>query len=662
MTTLRNLGIGAHIDAGKTTLAERILLYAGRIRVAHDVGGKDGHGATLDHIQAEKAHGITISAAATTVRWGDAALNLIDTPGHVDFTAEVERALRVLDGAVLVVDAVAGAQAQTHTVNRQMDRHGVARIVFVNKVDKPGADPVAVAASLEDGLGLTPVLLQLPWGTGPALRGVIDVVRGVALSFTGAQGEVVTEHPVPAELRAAVREAREAVIDAATLVSDELAGQVLAGRSVTPEQLDAALREGTVAGLLHPVLLGSAMKNVGVQPVLDAAVRYLPAPHDVERLAYAPDGTRVVLEGQGTVAFAFKVQAGDHGTLVWLRLLRGGLERGQQLVVQRTGRRVRVGRLGRLHAGRIEALESAGPGDVVAAFGLDATTGDTLTDGAELRCVSFSLPEPVVEAKLVTDEVPERLARGLGRLTTEDPTLRVYTDGETGELRLRGMGQLHLEIAVERLRGEHGVEARLGRPTVSMRRRITRRSGFDHLHKKQGGGPGQYARVTGWIEPSEGGFVFDWDVVGGVIPTVYRSAVESGFRELLEAGMSDGVPVLDVRVVVTGGATHPNDSSELAFHLAARSALREALPEAAPVLLEPVMAVTTEADGERHGAVLGALCQRRATIRDAVQDGRRSRVEADVPLAELFGFASALRGATGGTGEYAVEFRGYRPA
>ncbi|MCO4769874.1 MAG: elongation factor G [Deltaproteobacteria bacterium] len=658
--TLRNLGIGAHIDAGKTTLAERMLLYTGRIRVAHDVGGK-GPGATLDHIGVEKAHGITVSAAATTAQWGDTTINLVDTPGHVDFTAEVERALRVLDGAILVVDAIAGAQAQTHTVNRQMDRHGVARIVFVNKVDKPGADPLRVAGELEDSLGLTPVLLQLPWGTGRELRGVIDVVRGVAYSFEGEQGREVVRHSVPPELRAMSASAREAAIEAATMVSDELAGQVLAGGSVSPEQLEAALRVGVLEGVLHPVFLGSAHKNIGVQPLLDAVVSYLPGPEDVQNVAFTPEGDEVVLDGAETVAFAFKAQAGDHGSLTWLRLMQGGLRKGQSLTVQRTGRRVRVGRLGRLHGGRIEAVDEAVPGDIVAAFGLDAVTGDTLTDDLDVACVAFELPEPVVEARLVTDGPSDRLAKALGRLLAEDPTLAVFTDPESGELRLRGMGELHLQIAVERLQDEHGVTARLGRPSVSMRRRIRGRATFDHLHRKQGGGPGQYARVSGWIEPSEGGFVFDWEVVGGAIPVVYRRAVESGFRDLLEAGFGEGIPVLDVRVVITGGATHSNDSSEQAFYAASAAALRGCFADARPQLLEPVMTVSAEADGARHGAVLSTLMQRRGAIRDAVQDGRRSRVEAEVPLEELFGFASALRSATGGTGEYAVAFSGYRP-
>ena len=560
--TLRNLGIGAHIDAGKTTLAERILLYTGRIRVAHDVRGKTGVGATLDHIGVEKAHGITVSAAATTATWGDATINLVDTPGHVDFTAEVERALRVLDGAVLVVDAVAGAQAQTHTVNRQMDRHGVARLVFVNKADKAGADPLRVAGELEDALGLTPVLLQLPWGTGKELRGVVDVVRGVALTFEGRQGQDVVEHPVPPELRAMAASAREAAVEAASLVSEEVERQVEAGLSVSPEMLMSALRTGVIEGLLHPVLMGSAYKNIGVQPLLDAVVRYLPAPHEVERSAFDRDGTEVRLDGDASVAFAFKVQAGDHGTLTWLRLMQGGLQSGQRLTVERTGRTVRIGRLGRLHAGRIEPVEAAVPGDIVAAFGLDAVTGDTLTDGLGLTCTTFDLPEPVVEATLVSDGPSDALSKALSRLLAEDPTLRVFTDAETGELRLRGMGELHLQIAIERLEGEQGVVARLGRPSVSMRRRIRRRATFDHLHRKQGGGPGQYARVTGWIEPSDGGFVFDWKVVGGAIPTVYRRAIESAFRDQLDAGLRDGVPVLDVRVVITGGATHSNDSSE----------------------------------------------------------------------------------------------------
>jgi len=661
--TLRNIGIGAHIDAGKTTLAERILLYTGRIRRAHDVGAKAGAGALLDSLQTEKNHGITVSAAATTCRWGDATLNLIDTPGHVDFTAEVERALRVLDGAVLVVDAVAGAQAQTHTVNRQMERHGVARIVFANKVDKAGADPVAAAASLADSLGLTPVLLQLPWGTGSELRGVVDVVRGVALSFDGEQGRDVVEHPVPEALAQDVARAREQVLEAARLVDDRLAEAVLAGEEVTADAVLSALRVGVLSGSLHPVLLGSAYRNVGVQPLLDAVVRLLPAPHEVPRVGFAVDGTEVPLVGEDPVAFAFKVQATAHGTLTWLRLMRGGLAVGVRRTVQRTGRSVRIGRLGRLHGGSLEPVESACEGDIVAAFGIDAVTGDTLFAGAEVRLSTFELPEPVVEATLrVESNERDKLSRALGRLLTEDPTLRIRTDAESGELRLRGLGELHLDVAVERLQTEHGVTCQLGRPTVSFRRRIRRRVAFDHLHRKQSGGPGQYARVRGFLEPIDGDDLeFDWRVRGGEVPDVYRSSVERGFLELLEAGMSDGVPVLGVRVVVTGGATHPNDSSEMAFYVASQDALRGVFESAEPQRLEPAMHVTAEADAGYHGALLTAVLQRRGTVRDAVQDGRVCRVEAEVPLAELFGFSSALRSATSGTAEHSLRFSRYVP-
>ncbi|MCB9764592.1 MAG: elongation factor G [Alphaproteobacteria bacterium] len=662
---LRSLGIAAHIDAGKTTLAERVLFCTGRTHKLGEV--HDGQG-TMDTTAIEKRHGISIQAAATTARWRGHTLHLVDTPGHVDFTVEVERALRALDGAVLLLCAVAGVQAQTHTVDRQLRRHGVRPIVFLNKCDRPGADPLRVVAELRDQLDRPAVLIQLPLGLGPAHEGVVDLVAMEALRFSGPGGEVVIRKPVPIEIMDDALAARAALLDAASLHSDALTEVLLEEREPSPDLIHDAIRAGVLAGKLTPVLMGSAYRNKGVPPLLDAVVRYLPAPDDAPAPAFDADGAPLALRADADapcLGLVFKVQQTRYGALSWLRLAQGTLTSDTPLEDPATGDRVRAGRLVRLHAGDLEPVEQAIAGEVVALFGVDVPSGTTL--GAPGRGVSLPgipVPEPVVEVALHTAGRPSRkLLRALDRAVREDPSLHSRVDPGSGELCLRGVGELQLALCAERLREETGEAVALSAPSVALRQTPLGRAGFDHFRRRQTGGPGQYARVIGWIEPLEGSDAVevDWQVRGGTIPTQYRKAVERGFIDAAREGVTEGVPLVGLRVVVTDGAAHSDDSSDLAFGLAARSALHEAVADAGLRWLEPLMEVEAEAPVEHHGAVLSGLLRRRATILDASAAGRLARVRAEVPLVEMFGYAGALRGDTSGTGGFSMRFARYAP-
>jgi elongation factor G len=661
--TLRNFGISAHIDAGKTTLAERILFLAGRTRVIRDIRGRDGT-PVLDHDAIEARRGISIHAAATTVHWGEAQLNLIDTPGHVDFTAEVERALRVLDGAVLVLDAVSGVQAQTVTVVRQMDRYGVPRIAFINKMDKEGADPDVVLDTMRDRLGAHPVLLQWPIGAGKALSGVVDLVSETAWTFEGPGGSERVEIPVPADLVDVVAARREAMLDALSLHSDALTEQLLEG-VVDEDSVHDAVRAATLSGALVPVLVGSAFRNLGVQPLLDAVVRYLPEPTERTLVAHGDDGevSLVADPDAPPIAYAFKVEETDHGRVTWVRVVQGTLRRGERLVESRTGAVVRVGRLARLHAGDLEPLEVAAAGELVALFGADVSFGDTLcAEGISVTLELPQVPEPVVEVAVHRRSgSADALGRALARVVREDPTIRVSKDDRSGEIRMRGMGELHLEVIAERLQQRHRIEVELGPPSVAWRQSLVQRVPFDTLLKQQNGGSGHYARITGFMEPSGEHEPFTWSVEGGAIPTMYRKSVERGFADAIAAGLDD-VPLHGARVVVTGGAAHSDDSSEQAFYRAARMVVREVLGRGPLVRLEPVMDVHLEADDAYQGAVMAAILRRRGVVTGSGTDGRSAAVDAQVPLAEMFGFSNVLRSATSGTGTFDLRFSHYAPA
>ena len=665
---LRNIGISAHIDSGKTTLTERILFYTRRIHAIHDVKGKDGVGATMDFMELEKERGITIQSAATHCSWGDHPINIIDTPGHVDFTIEVERALRVLDGAILVLCAVGGVQSQSVTVDRQMVRYRVPRIAFVNKCDRTGADPFRVARQLQEKLNQNPVLLQVPMGLEKDHRGVIDLVSMKALTFEGEHGEELLESEIPAEFIDLARAKREEMLDAVSLFSNELTEAILAEEPISEDMVREAIRTGVLALGLTPVLMGSAYKNKGVQPLLDAVVNYLPSPldvdndaHDLDReeepvmLASAPD--------QPLVMLAFKLEVSRYGQLTYVRIYQGSLNKGDTIVNTRTGKQVKAGRLVRMHADEMEEIDFATAGDIVALFGIDCASGDTFTDGrVRYAMTSMHVPVPVISlAVKPRDKKAEmNLSKALARFSKEDPTFKVYLDAETSETIICGMGELHLDVYVERMRREYNAEIETGMPKVAYRESPTRMAQFNYTHKKQTGGAGQFARVAGTMEPlSEGDFEFVNKVTGGAIPTEFIPSCEKGFRACLAKGGFAGFPVVGARIMINDGAAHSVDSSDLAFQQAAIGAFRDAYRRSSPVLLEPIMRVVVETPSEFQGAVLGSLNQRRAIILSTSEDGVFSAVEAEAPLSEMFGYSTVLRSSTQGKAEFTMEFSRY---
>ncbi|MBN1824996.1 MAG: elongation factor G [Candidatus Eisenbacteria bacterium] len=666
---IRNIGISAHIDSGKTTLTERILYYTKRIHEIHDVDGKDGVGAKMDSMDLERERGITIQSASTQVMWDDHRVNIIDTPGHVDFTIEVERALRVLDGAVLVLCAVAGVQSQSITVDRQMKRYGVPRIAFINKCDRSGADPRRVTQQLRDRLGHNAVLLQIPIGLEAEHRGVVDLIGMRAILFEGPRGDELRVGPIPEELRAEAEAAREEMLDRLSLHSEELTEAILEDR-VDEETIHAAIRAATLDLRLTPVLVGSAYKNKGVQTLLDAVVRYLPSPADIRNEAFLLDDPRerttlVPDDDAPALGLAFKLEDGPYGQLTYLRVYQGRIARGDTLINNRTNRRVRIGRLVRMHADEMEEIDGAGPGDIVALFGVDCASGDTFAaDGYRYGLTSMHVPEPVIALSVrpKTRDAQDRLSRALARFSKEDPTFRTHVDHESSETIISGMGELHLEVYVERLRREYNADVETGQPQVAYREAITRRAGFDYTHKKQTGGAGQYGRVQGYLEPcAESDFAFVSEVKGGNIPVEYIPSCEKGFRAETAEGRLVGFPVVGVRVVLVDGAFHNVDSSDHAFQTAARHAFREAYLRAQPVLLEPIMNLSIEGPTEFQGEMLRTVMQRRGVIIGTADENEFVRVDGEVPLSEMFGYATTLRSATQGKAEFTMEFARYAP-
>ncbi len=665
---LRNIGISAHIDSGKTTLTERILFYTRRIYAIHDVKGKDGVGATMDFMDLEKERGITIQSAATCCSWDDHPINIIDTPGHVDFTIEVERALRVLDGAVLVLCAVGGVQSQSVTVDRQMARYRVPRIAFVNKCDRTGADPFRVARQLQEKLNHNPVLLQIPMGLENDHRGVIDLVSMKALTFQGKHGEEMVEEEIPAEFIDLAHAKREEMLDAVSLFSDELTEAILSEKPISEDMIREAVRNGALSLKLTPVLMGSAYKNKGVQPLLDAIVEYLPSPLDIENEATDLDreDRRVVLAsspGLPLVMLAFKLEVSRYGQLTYVRIYQGTLKKGDTIVNVRTGKGVKAGRLVRMHADEMEEIEFAEAGDIVAIFGIDCASGDTFTDGqVRYTMRSMHVPAPVISlaVKPKDKKAEMNLSKALSRFSKEDPTFRVFLDAETSETIICGMGELHLDVYVERIRREYNAEIETGMPKVAYREKPTRRIEFNYTHKKQTGGAGQFGRIAGFLEPlEEGEFEFVNKVTGGAIPTEFIPSCEKGFRACLAKGGLAGFPVVGVRVTINDGASHSVDSSDMAFQHAAIGAFREAYGRSNPVILEPIMRVAVETPSEYQGAVLGSLNQRRAIVQSTSEDGVFSTVEAEAPLSEMFGYSTALRSSTQGKAEFTMEFSRY---
>ena len=666
---IRNIGISAHIDSGKTTLTERILFYTKRIHAIHDVKGKDGVGATMDSMDLEKERGITIASAATYCNWDDHVINIIDTPGHVDFTIEVERSLRVLDGAVLVLCSVGGVQSQSITVDQQMKRYQVPCIAFVNKCDRNGANPLKVIFQLRTKLGHNAVAMQIPIGLESEFQGVVDLVTMEAIYFDGDNGEMVRREAVPESLLAMAREKREELIDAATMFSDELTEAVLEGGDISCELITDAIRKGAVARKLTPVFIGSAYKNKGVQPLLDAVTSYLPCPLEVVNEAIdTEDAARnVVLSGQTDdplVSLAFKLEDGPYGQLTYVRVYQGAIGRGDTIINTRTGKKVKVGRVVRMHADQMEDIDAIAAGSIGALFGIDCASGDTfVAPGVNLTMLSMFVPEPVISLALIPKDNKAQISmsKALNRFTKEDPTFRTHVDAETNETIIEGMGELHLEIYVERMRREYAAEVTTGNPRVAYRETITRRAEFNYTHKKQTGGAGQFGRVAGFLEPyAEGDFLFDNKITGGSIPTNYIPACEKGFQQSLEKGPKMGFPVTGIKFCINDGAFHAVDSSEIAFIAAAKGAFREAYAKAAPVIHEPIMKVVIETPTEYQGSVMGLLNQRRGIIVGAQDEGAMSVVESQVPLAEMVGFSTILRSATQGKAQFTMEFAAYR--
>jgi elongation factor G len=669
LSKIRNIGISAHIDSGKTTLTERILYYTNRIHRIAEVRGKDGVGATMDHMELEKERGITITSAATHTEWDGHHINIIDTPGHVDFTIEVERSLRVLDGAVLILCGVAGVQSQSMTVDRQMRRYKVPRIAFINKLDRSGANPRRVVEGLRDKLNHNAILMQLPIGLESDFGGVVGLVTMKSLRFEGDNGEHVVSEDVPADMEAEARVAREEMLDAVSMFSDELMEAILEEK-VTEELIHEAVRNGVLSLDLTPVYLGSAYKNKGVQPLLDAVTAYLPNPEDVEitGVDLSNDEAPITLTSdpqKPLVALAFKLEDGRYGQLTYVRVYQGTLSRGMSIWNARTQRKHKVGRLVRMHSADMEEIEDASGGDIVALFGIECASGDTFTDGtADVAMTGMHVPDPVISLSIkpVDNKTQANMSKALGRFVREDPTFKAGVDPESGETVISGMGELHLEVYVERMKREYGAEVETGAPQVAYREAVSQRGEFAYVHKKQTGGSGQYGKVCGYMEPSQDqDFEFVNEIRGGAIPTEYIPAVEKGFRAMLAKGRLIGFPVQNVRIVINDGQSHSVDSSEMAFQAAARGAFREVYPRAKPIILEPVMKLGVEGPGEFQGVVLKTVMQRRGNIIGTTEEEGFCQVEAEVPLSEMFGYATDLRSATQGKAEFTMEFAKYAP-
>ena len=673
LNLFRNIGISAHIDSGKTTLTERILFYTDRIHAIHDVRGKDGVGAKMDFMELERERGITIQSAATHCTWQGHHVNIIDTPGHIDFTIEVERALRVLDGAVLVLCSVSGVQSQSTTVDRQMKRYNVPRIAFVNKCDRQGANPFRVCQQLRDKLGHNSVMTQIPIGLEGDHVGLVDLIEMKAVYFEGANGERTRVADIPAELVAQAEEYREILLDVVSMFSDELMEAVFE-ESVTPEHIHAAIRSATIAEQITPVLLGSAYKNKGVQALLDAVVKWLPCPTDISNKAIdlargtAEDGVEVVVPSdpdKPLVALAFKLEEGRYGQLTYMRVYQGVMRKGDFMVNLRGHKRVKIGRLVRMHASEMEDIDEASAGDIVAVFGVDCYSGDTFTDGTvQLAMTDIHIPAAVISLTITPRDIKAQnnMSKALRRFTKEDPTFRVSTDEETSETIIAGMGELQLDVYVERMKREYAAEVETSAPRVAYRETITRRAAFDYTHKKQTGGSGQYGRVVGFIEPLEDGeYEFVDKIKGGAIPREFISSCDKGFTSMLAKGRLVEAPVTMVRITINDGKAHSVDSSDVAFQEACRGAWREVYQTAQPIILEPLMKVQVEGPAAFHGAIVATMMQRRGVIEGVNEQDAYCQVDAEVPLSEMFGYATALRSVTQGTAEFTMEFSRYAP-
>lgn len=671
---VRNIGISAHIDSGKTTLSERILFYGGKIHAIHEVKGKDGVGATMDFMDLEREKGITIQSACTQVHWRDYTINLIDTPGHVDFTIEVERSLRVLDGAILVLCGVAGVQSQSITVDRQMKRYGVPRIAFVNKLDRQGANPMRVKDALVDKLKLNAVMYQLPVGLEEKHIGVVDLIRMKAYINEGANGENVVEKDIPADMKTQAEEYRQTMIEKLADADDIIGDKFLSGEALTNDDIVAGTRRAVIALKLVPVFCGSAFKNKGVQQTLDAVLAYLPTPAEKKEFGLDLDKNEEKFElfpdsKKPLVALAFKLQDTPFGQLTFMRVYQGQLSKGDFIINTTTQKSVKIPRVVRMHADKMEDVETAEAGDIVAMFGIDCASGDTFVhEGSNVSMQSMHVPDAVISLAVSPKDKAgaNNFSKALQKFRKEDPTFRVHRDEESNETIISGMGELHLEIYIERMKREFQCECVVGQPQVAYRETIGQEAAYDYQHKKQTGGSGQYAKVVGKISPmpidSEKVFEFIDGVVGGRIPKEFIPAVEEGFEEQAKKGPLIGFPIVGLQVTLTDGAYHDVDSSYMAFKIAAMAAMREVYPKAKPTVLEPIMKLETTVPEEYQGPATGQVSQRRGVVQNTTSIEGNAVIEAHVPLSEMFGYSTDLRSATKGKGEFSMEFSHYAPA
>ena len=684
---VRNIGVSAHIDSGKTTLTERMLYYCGRIHRMRDVRGGDG-GATMDHMELERERGITISSAATRINWKNDELripehviNVIDTPGHVDFTVEVERSLRVLDGAILVLCSVGGVQSQSLTVDRQMKRYGVPRIAFINKMDRNGANPEKVMAAMKDKLKTNPLPLQIPIGKEASFQGVVDLILMKAVYFRGDEGERVERAEIPADLLDQARVARAAMLETLSQFDDDLIETLLEERDPAEKDVRRIIRDATLAQQVTPVLVGSAFKNKAVQEVLDAVTMYLPCPTDVEVFANDNSRTgeqdadgripRVKLTNDKKdpmVAMAFKTVVEAFGQLTYMRIYQGSLQKGQIYVNARTGQSVRIGRIVRMHADDREDIGAGDAGDIIAVVGVDCASGDTfLREGLDLSLENIYVAEPVIRLSIepLQRDDADKLGKALERFRREDPTFQVFSDKETNETLIAGMGQLHLEVYIERIKREYKCQCNIGEPRVSYKERPTKRVEFNHKRRKQTGGSGQYGHVTGVMEPlaedSVVNYEFVDEVTGGRIPREYIKPCDQGFQDQLLKGPLGEYEVVGVKISLQDGSYHDVDSSEMAFRLTAREAMRETiLKRAGMALLEPIMLLEIETPDEFQGVVVGHLSSKRGVVSSSEVTDGNCIIVAEVPLAEMFDYANEIRSMTQGKGAFSMEFKRYR--
>jgi elongation factor G len=672
ISKIRNIGISAHIDSGKTTLSERILYYCGRIHRMQEVHDGNGEGgATMDYMDLERERGITITAAATQVAWKGKCINLIDTPGHVDFTVEVERSLRVLDGAIMILCAVGGVQSQSFTVDQQMKRYRVPRIAFINKMDRTGADPERVRRDIREKLGLNVVPIQLNMGVSESFQGVIDLITMEAVTFEGEDGEEVVRRPIPAEYTAAAEKARHEMLEALSMYDDEMMVRLLEEQPVEEQMVRRTIREATINRDIVPMMMGSAFKNKGVQPLLDAVCDYLPSPLD--RSSFARDhnnaGTETPLASDPDAplaAMVFKITDEPFGQLSYVRVYQGTIVKGGQYRNARTNRTLRVGRIVRMHANDRQDITDAGPGDIIALLAVDCANGDTLCgEGINYSLESIFVARPVISLSVTpaSNADQERMAKALSRFMKEDPTFRVSTDPQTSETIIAGMGELHLDIYVERMRREYRANVTVGAPSVSYREAPTIEAGFNYRHKKQTGGSGQFAHVVGRLIPlpagSETAYEFEDNITSGRIPGEYIPAVNKGFQAAMKKGPLAGYEVVGCKMCLDDGSYHPVDSSEMAFRIAARDAFAEAFRRSKPCLMEPIMKVEVEMPREYQGAVVGDINSRRGIILETEARDTCTVVRAEVPLANMFGYATVVRGLSKGMATFSMEMSRY---